>query len=79
MLYGGMITVITSIFLIAPETANGGGAVPLVTDGTVPVVGETLSEPAPGVNDAAKASEDVTGGNVRPGAKVSITLPRGLC
>merc|ERR1719506_2503760 len=61
LLYGGVITVITSIFLITPETANGRGSVPLVGDGTVPVVGETLSEPAPGVNDAAKASEDVTG------------------
>ena len=37
------------------------GFMPLMTDGTVPVVGETLSEPAPGVNDAAKASEDVIG------------------
>ena len=61
LLYGGVITVITSIFLITPETKDGQGAMPLMTDGTVPVVGETLSEPAPGVNDAAKAWEDVIG------------------
>merc|ERR1719440_980669 len=58
LLYGGVITVITSIFMITPETANGRGAVPGVTDGTVPVVGETLSEPAPGVNDGAEAAGD---------------------
>ena len=34
---------------------------PLMTHGTLLVVGETLSEPAPGVNDAPKASEDVIG------------------
>merc|ERR1719506_1567197 len=31
--------VIVSVFTITPETANGRGAIPLVTDGTVPVVG----------------------------------------
>merc|ERR1719399_2555234 len=36
-LWGGVIAVIVSVFTITPETANGRGAIPLVTDGTVPV------------------------------------------
>merc|ERR1719169_93724 len=36
LLYGGVITVIVSIFLITPETANGRGSVPLVGDDTIP-------------------------------------------
>merc|ERR1719183_116217 len=50
LLYGGVITVITSIFLITPETANGRG--------TVPFVGDTMGGPPPGVNDGADAAGD---------------------
>merc|ERR1719326_2423169 len=50
LLYGGVITVITSIFLITPETANGRGSVPLV--------GDTLGGPPPGANDGADATGD---------------------
>ena len=35
LLYGGTITLITSIFLITPETANGWGSAPLVGDAEV--------------------------------------------
>lgn len=51
-MYGGVITVITSIFLVTPKTANGLGSVPLV--------GDTLGGPPPGANDAGAAAEDVT-------------------
>merc|ERR1719197_640419 len=37
-LWGGVIAVIISVFTITPQTANGRGAIPLVSDGTVPVV-----------------------------------------
>merc|ERR1719207_204391 len=53
LLYGGVITVITSIFLITPETANGRGSVPLVSDG-MDTVG--ADGPPPGVNDGADAT-----------------------
>merc|ERR1719183_2787039 len=53
LLYGGVITVITSIFLITPETANGRGSVPLVGD-------TPMGDASPGVNDGAAAAEDVT-------------------
>ena len=35
LLYGGTITLITSIFLTTPETANGRGSAPLVGDAEV--------------------------------------------
>merc|ERR1719198_2908047 len=57
LLYGGVITVITSIFLITPETANGRGSVPLVSDG-MDTVG--ADGPPPGVNDGADATGDAT-------------------
>ena len=50
-LWGGAITVIISVFTITPETANGRGAIPLVTDGTVPVVGDQLARPPPGAQN----------------------------
>merc|ERR1719409_737857 len=50
LLYGGVITVITSIFLITPETANGRGSVPLV--------GDSLGGPPPGVNNGANTVND---------------------
>merc|ERR1719236_43172 len=56
LLYGGTITVITGLYTMPPETANGRGAVPLVGDGKVPGVGaqvpgyEGVKEPY-GVND----------------------------
>merc|ERR1719335_1355451 len=37
-LYGGVITVITGVYTMTPETANGRGSVPLVGDGKVPGV-----------------------------------------
>merc|ERR1719198_1396004 len=58
LLYGGVITVITSIFLITPETANGRGSVPLVSDG-MDTVG--ADGPPPGANDGADAVGSVTG------------------
>jgi len=56
LLYGGVITVITGLYTMTPETANGRGAVPLVGDGKVPGVGaqvpgyDGIKEPY-GVND----------------------------
>jgi len=32
LMYGGIITVVVSIFLITPETANGRGSIPVVSD-----------------------------------------------
>merc|ERR1719460_2037169 len=32
LLYGGIVTVVVGLFIMTPETANGRGAVPLVSD-----------------------------------------------
>jgi len=53
LLYGGVITVITSIFLITKENANGRGSMPLVSDAS-----NTLGGPPPGANDGAETVND---------------------
>ena len=37
-LYGGVIAVITGVYTMTPETANGRGAIPLAGDGKIPGV-----------------------------------------
>jgi hypothetical protein len=60
-LYGGVIAVITAVYTMTPETANGRGSVPLIGDGKVPgtetgVPGyDGVKEPY-GVNDAPGVS-----------------------
>merc|ERR1719398_299108 len=77
-LIGGIATVITGVMLMTPETANGRGAIPLVTDGTLPV---DLAPQPPGVNDipgAKSAMKDVgqtagAGADVVAGAGETVT------
>jgi len=67
LLYGGIIAVITGVYLMTAENANGRGSVPLVGDGKVPGVGAEvpgysgIGEPY-GPNDLPGVSEskDVT-------------------
>ena len=60
-LYGGVIAVVTAVYTMTPETANGRGSVPLVGDGKVPGVDaqvpgyDGVKEPY-GVNDAPGVS-----------------------
>ena len=54
-LWGGVIGVIVSVFTITPETATGRGAVPLVGD--VPLAGDQLSAPPPGVQSVVPGLE----------------------
>jgi len=70
-LLGGMVTVITSVFLITPETANGRGSMPLVADGTL---GFELG-PAPGMADVpgAKTGMESVGTTVGSGADVVVS------
>merc|ERR1719379_3279222 len=42
LLYGGIITVITAVYMMTPETANGRGAVPIIGDGKVPGAGADI-------------------------------------
>jgi len=51
-LYVGVVTVIVSVFLITPETANGRGAIPLVSDGTL---GVNLAPKPEGLNSVPGA------------------------
>ena len=66
-LWGGAITVIFSVFIITPETANGRGAIPLVTDGTVPVVGDQVAGPPPGAQVVPGMEPGGAAGNVGEG------------
>merc|ERR1719353_536652 len=76
-LWGGAITVIVSVFTITPETANGRGSIPLVTDGTVPVVGDQLAGPPPGVQGAMPGMEPggAAGDVMAPVGKADVMSP----
>merc|ERR1719484_130824 len=63
-LWGGVIAVIISVFTITPETANGRGAIPVVSDGTVPVVGDQLAGPPPGAQVVPGLEPGGAAGNV---------------
>merc|ERR1719321_2269733 len=77
-LLGGVATVITGVILMTPETANGRGSIPVISDGTLPV---DLAPPPPGVNDipgsktAMKGVGETVGGGVDAvdGAGKSVT------
>merc|ERR550514_522839 len=58
LLYGGIVTVIVGLFVMTPETANGRGSIPVVTD-TVNAtpVGDAPPGPAQ-VGDAAGGAAD---------------------
>merc|ERR1719421_1128380 len=57
-LLGGVATVITGAIIMTPETANGRGSIPVITDGTLPV---DLAPPPPGVNDIPGAKSTMKG------------------
>jgi len=59
LLYGGIITVITGLYTMTPETANGRGAVPLVGDGKVP--GTETGVPGYGGIGEPKGVNDIPG------------------
>merc|ERR1719235_102062 len=42
LLYGGIVTVMTGLYTMTPQTANGRGALPLVDEGKVPGVGASV-------------------------------------
>merc|ERR1719420_207991 len=57
-LLGVTAAVITGAIIMTPETANGRGAIPVITDGTLPV---DLAPPPPGVNDIPGAKSTMKG------------------
>merc|ERR1719456_1060305 len=57
-LLGGTAAVITGVIIMTPETANGRGAIPVISDGTLPV---DLAPPPPGVNDIPGAKSTMKG------------------
>jgi len=59
LLFGGIITVITGLYTMTPETANGRGAVPLVGDGKVP--GTDTGVPGYGGIEEPKGVNDIPG------------------
>merc|ERR1719428_2387480 len=72
-LYGGIIAVITGVYTMTPETANGRGSVPLVGDGKVPGVDvkvpgyNGLGEPV-GVNDIPGVAPKHSGADADAGS-----------
>merc|ERR1719218_202059 len=69
-LFGGVITVITSVLTITPETANGRGSIPVVGDGTLGV--DLVPGAPPSIDDVpgAKGAMEATGSTVGGGADV---------
>jgi len=65
-LLAGVALVTTGVFMMTPETANGRGSIPLLTDGTLPV---DLAPAPVGVNDlpGAKTAMEGVGGTVGAG------------
>merc|ERR1719359_2440569 len=62
LLYGGIITVIVGLFMMTPETANGRGSVPVVSDA---VNSTPIGEAPPGPDSVAEtgaAAGDKVGG-----------------
>merc|ERR550537_1266764 len=55
LLYGGMVMVIVGLFVMTPETANGRGSVPLVTD---TVNATPVGNPPPGPDAVGGAATD---------------------
>merc|ERR1719191_2259316 len=51
-LLGGIATVAVGVYMMTPETANGRGSIPLVTDGTLPI---DVAQQPPGINDVPGA------------------------
>merc|ERR1719160_2003364 len=58
LLYGGMIMVIVGLFVMTPETANGRGSVPVVSDA---VNATPVGNPPPGPNDVAGTAGKAVG------------------
>merc|ERR1740121_1018516 len=54
LLYGGIITVIVGLFVMTPETANGRGSVPLVSDA---VNATPVGDPPPGPGDVSTVAK----------------------
>jgi hypothetical protein len=69
-LFAGVVTVIASVLMITPETANGRGAIPVVGDGTLGV--DLVPGAPPAVTDipGAKGAMEATGSTVGSGADV---------
>merc|ERR1719359_1432954 len=62
LLYGGMVTVVVGLFVMTPETANGRGSVPVVSDA---VNSTPIGEAPPGPDSVAEtgaAAGDKVGG-----------------
>jgi hypothetical protein len=69
-LFAGVITVITSVLMITPETANGRGSIPVLGDGTLGV--DLVPGAPPSIADVpgAKSTMEATGSTVGSGADV---------
>ena len=83
-LLGGIATIVVGLYTMTPETANGRGSIPVISDGTLPV--DLAPEPV-GINDVpgAKGAMESVGGTVGKGvdavdsgAKARLVFEAGL-
>merc|ERR1719265_1776881 len=63
-LYGGIIAVITGVYTMTPETANGRGSIPLAGDGKIP--GTDVGLGVPGTDIGYKGVGEPPGANDLP-------------
>jgi hypothetical protein len=68
-LYGGIIAVITGVYTMTPETANGRGSIPLAGDGKIP--GTDVGLGVPGTDIGYKGVGEPVGVNDIPGTPVN--------
>merc|ERR1719262_1887338 len=80
LLYGGIVTVIVGLFVMTPETANGRGSIPVVTDAVnatpvgnpPPHAGDVAGE---GASAAGKVGDGAAGAAGKAGDAVSGAIP----
>merc|ERR1719487_1110673 len=77
LLYGGIVMVIVGLFVMTPETANGRGAIPFVTDAVnATPVGHAPPNPAETAGGAANAGSAAAGAAAKAGGAVGDAIPK---
>merc|ERR1719487_1309314 len=78
LLYGGIVMVIVGLFVMTPESANGRGSIPFVTDAVnATPVGHAPPNPAETAGAAANTGSAAAGAAAKAGGAVSdVAIPK---